>query len=51
MDGFPTGPKTDDYWLALCPGTKWANGPDEGRLAVDHNIAHRPSSHQNHPFG
>ena len=40
MDAFPTGPKTDDEWLALWPGTNWANGPDEGRVAVDETIAY-----------
>ncbi len=43
MDDFPTGPKTDDEWKALWPGTKWANGPDEGRLQVDDQIAYTGS--------
>ena len=40
MDDFPTGPKTDSEWKALWPGTKWSNGPDEGRLQVDDQIAY-----------
>ena len=40
MDAFATGPKNDDQWLALWPGTSWANGPDEGRLAVDDQVAY-----------
>ena len=40
MDGFPVGPKTDDEWKALWPGTKWTNGPDDGRLAVDDQTAY-----------
>lgn len=40
LDGFPTGPKNDDEWIPLWPGTKWANGPDEGRLQVDDTIAY-----------
>jgi len=40
VDGFPSGPKTDKDWKSLFPGTKWANGPDEGRVAVDDEIAH-----------
>ncbi|MGB6220290.1 glycoside hydrolase family 9 protein [Haloferula sp.] len=39
-DDFPSGPQTDDTWLPLWPGTKWANGPDEGRLSVDDAISH-----------
>lgn len=39
IDDFPTGPKTDHEWRSLWPGTKWANGPDEGRLAVDEEIS------------
>jgi hypothetical protein len=40
MDDFPTGPKTDDEWKALWPGTNWANGPDEGRVSVEDRIAY-----------
>lgn len=40
IDGFPAGPKTDAEWKALWPGTKWANGPDDGRLAVDESVAY-----------
>ncbi len=40
QDGFPAGPKTDAEWKALWPGTKWANGPDDGRLAVDDSLAY-----------
>ena len=40
MDDFPSGPQTDDQWQALWPGTKWTNGPDEGRLAVDDRTAY-----------
>lgn len=40
VDGFATGPKTDREWKDLWPGIKWANGPDEGRLEVDEEIAH-----------
>ncbi len=40
MDAFPVGPQTDAEWKALWPGTKWANGPDEGRLVVDDQIAY-----------
>jgi hypothetical protein len=40
IDDFPTGPKTDAEWKALWPGTQWANGPDEGRLEVDEQIAY-----------
>lgn len=40
MDHFPPGPKSDDEWEALWPGTSWANGPDEGRLAMDDMIAY-----------
>lgn len=40
MDEFPIGPKTDNEWKALWPGTKWANGPDEGRVAVDDQMAY-----------
>ncbi|MCX7009832.1 MAG: hypothetical protein NTY53_21760, partial [Kiritimatiellaeota bacterium] len=43
MNNFPTGPKTDDEWLALWPGSKWANGPDEGRVAVDDHLAYGAS--------
>lgn len=35
IDDFPSGLKNDREWKALWPGTKWANGPDEGRLSVD----------------
>lgn len=40
IDDFPVGPKTDDEWKALWPGSKWANGPDEGRLAVDDQMSY-----------
>jgi hypothetical protein len=40
MDEFPVGPKTDRQWLALWPGTSWANGPDDGRLAVNDQVAY-----------
>lgn len=40
MNSFPTGPKDDDEWKALWPGTKWANGPDEGRVVVDSQTAY-----------
>ncbi len=39
IDDFPAGPQTDASWKALWPGTKWTNGPDESRLAVDEKIA------------
>jgi len=35
LDGFPSGEYDDDAWIPRWPGTIWANGPDEGRLAVD----------------
>ncbi len=35
LDGFPAGDHDDDSWIPRWPGTKWANGPDEGRLAID----------------
>jgi hypothetical protein len=40
IDNFASGPKNDAEWKALWPGTKWANGPDEGRLAVTDEIAY-----------
>jgi endoglucanase len=40
VDTFPVGSKTDREWRDLWPGTKWANGPDEGRLEVDDAIAY-----------
>lgn len=40
MDGFPTGPTTDNDWKALWPGTKWVNGGDEGRIAVNDETAY-----------
>ncbi len=40
LDDFPVGPKTDRQWLALWPGTIWANGPDDGRLAVNDEVAY-----------
>ena len=40
MNSFPTGPKDDDEWKELWPGTKWANGPDEGRVVVDNQVAY-----------
>ncbi|WPJ97117.1 glycoside hydrolase family 9 protein [Coraliomargarita algicola] len=43
VDDFPTGAQTDREWKALWPGTKWANGPDEGRLEVDDTIAYNGS--------
>ncbi|MBK1828855.1 glycoside hydrolase family 9 protein [Haloferula rosea] len=39
VDDFPSGPHTDSTWKDLWPGTKWANGPDEGRLSVDDQIS------------
>ena len=39
IDGFPAGPHDDGSWIPLWPGTKWANGPDEGRLEVDETVA------------
>lgn len=39
VDDFPSGPHTDATWKPLWPGTKWANGPDEGRLMVDDSIS------------
>ncbi|BCX47632.1 glycosylhydrolase [Haloferula helveola] len=38
IDTFPTGAHTDDTWIPLWPGTKWANGPDEGRVEIDESI-------------
>ena len=35
LDGFPAGDHDDSTWLPRRPGTIWANGPDEGRVAVD----------------
>jgi len=43
IDSFPIGVKTDREWRDLWPGTKWANGPDEGRLEVDDAIAYNGS--------
>lgn len=43
LDTFPTGPKTEDEWKALWPNTKWANGPDDGRLAVNDQTAYAGS--------
>jgi hypothetical protein len=40
IDDFPSGPKTDDEWKALWPNTLWVNGPDEGRLAVNEELAY-----------
>ena len=40
VDDFPLGSKTDREWRDLWPGTKWSNGPDEGRLEVDGEIAY-----------
>lgn len=40
FDDFPLGTKSDDEWKALWPNTSWANGPDDGRLAVNDQIAY-----------
>lgn len=40
MDYFPVGYVTDSDWKVLWPGTKWANGPDEGRVAVDSDLGY-----------
>lgn len=39
FDGISDGVKSDDEWIPQWPGTSWANGPDEGRLAIDSEIA------------
>ncbi|MDQ8207917.1 glycoside hydrolase family 9 protein [Coraliomargarita sp. SDUM461003] len=43
VDDFPTGAQSDREWKALWPGTRWANGPDEGRVEVDDTIAYNGS--------
>lgn len=45
IDDFQTGSYDDSAWKSKWNGTKWANGPDEGRLEVDDKIAYGGTGH------